>query len=85
MLKPESESELRGIVAEASGPLRVMGGGTRPLGAPVEGEKLTTSDIQGIELHEPDALTMVARAGTAVADIEKALSMERQRLAFEPI
>ena len=85
MLKPESESELCGIVAEASGPLRVLGGGTRPLGAPVEGEKLTTSGIQGIELHEPGALTMVARAGTAVADIEKALSMERQRLAFEPM
>ena len=85
MLRPDTEAELARMLAAADGPLRVQGGGTRPIGGPVEGTPLTTSRISGIELYEPGALTMVAKAGTPLAEIEAALAEEGQRLAFEPI
>jgi glycolate oxidase FAD binding subunit len=36
-----------------------------------------------VELYEPGALTLVVRAGTPVAEVERVLAEERQRLAFE--
>jgi glycolate oxidase FAD binding subunit len=47
------------------------------------GEVLETSGLAGVELYEPGALTLVARAGTALAEVERVLAGERQRLAFE--
>jgi glycolate oxidase FAD binding subunit len=35
-------------------------------------------------LYEPGALTLVVRAGTPLAEVERVLAAERQRLAFEP-
>src|SRR5690606_20834257 len=58
------------------------GGGTRSLGAPA-GDVLETGGLSGITLYEPGALTLVARAGTPVAEVEAALAAEGQRLAFE--
>lgn len=85
MLAPTSESELAAMVAAAEAPLRVRGGGTRPIGKPVAGEVLSTSGLSGIGLYEPGALTIVAQAGTPVAQVEAALAAERQRLPFEPM
>ena len=85
MLKPESEADLAELVAGADTPLHVQGGGTRPIGGPTNGTPLTTSALTGIDLYEPGALTLVARAGTPLAEIEKALAAEGQRLAFEPM
>jgi glycolate oxidase FAD binding subunit len=85
MLSPATESELSEIVAAARGPLRVHGGGTRPLGRPVAGEVLSVAGLSGIELYEPGALTLVARAGTPLAEVEAALAAEGQRLPFEPM
>jgi len=68
----------------ANGPFRVRGGGTRDIGKPVLGELLEVG-LSGIELHEPAALTLVARAGTPLAEIEAVLAGEGQRLAFEPM
>ncbi len=82
---PKSESELAGIIADAEAPLRIQGGGTRPFGRPVNGTRLSTSGLSGISLYEPGALTMVAGAGTPLAEIETALDAEGQRLAFEPM
>ncbi|MGB8623062.1 MAG: FAD-binding protein [Paracoccaceae bacterium] len=65
--------------------MRVVGGGTRPVGAPVTGEVLSTAGLSGIDLYEPGALTIVARAGTPLAEVESALSAEGQRLPFEPM
>ncbi|SLN23879.1 putative FAD-linked oxidoreductase [Roseivivax jejudonensis] len=84
-MRPTSEEELSALVAEASGPLVIRGGGTRGIGRPVTGEVLETGALTGIALYEPGALTLVAKAGTPVAEIEAALSAEGQRLAFEPI
>lgn len=85
VLRPESEAELAEIVREARAPLAVRGGGTRPLGRRVGGQALSVSGLSGIELYEPGALTLVVRAGTALADVEATLAAEGQRLAFEPM
>lgn len=63
-------------------PLSVRGGGTRGLAA--EGAALDVTGLSGITLHEPGALTLVARAGTPLAEVEAVLAEAGQRLAFEP-
>jgi glycolate oxidase FAD binding subunit len=85
MIHPTSEAELADAVASASGALRIQGGGTRPIGNPVTGEALTTSGMSGITLYEPGALTLVAKTGTSMADIDAALDAENQMLPFEPM
>ncbi|GKY88226.1 FAD-binding protein [Sinisalibacter aestuarii] len=83
-MKVISEQELSEALAAASGPVRVRGGGTRDIGAPVAGEVLEVG-LSGIELYEPGALTLVVRAGTPLAEVEALLAGEGQRLAFEPM
>ncbi|MXQ06624.1 FAD-binding protein [Alphaproteobacteria bacterium GH1-50] len=85
MLTPESEEELAEAIAGARGPLRVVGGGTRPIGKPVQGEVLSVAGLSGITLYEPGALTIVAKAGTPLAEVEAALAAEGQMLPFEPM
>lgn len=85
MKTPGSEEELAEVIGAATSPIRVSGGGTRPVGRPVDGEDLSVSGLSGITLYEPGALTLVAQAGTPVAEIEKALAPEGQMLAFEPM
>jgi glycolate oxidase FAD binding subunit len=84
---PASEAELAEVVRAAAAERRALaieGGGTRGLGAAVAGERLATGGLAGITLYEPGALTLVARAGTPLAEVEAALDAEGQRLAFEP-
>ncbi|MBC6438328.1 MAG: FAD-binding protein [Rhodobacteraceae bacterium] len=85
MLIPKDETELGAAVRDASGPLRLQGGGTRPIGTPVQGEVLSVAGLSGITFYEPGALTLVARAGTPMAEIEVALAAENQQLPFEPM
>lgn len=84
-LQPCDEAELAEMIRAAEGPLKVQGGGTRPLGRPVDGRTLSTAALAGIRLYEPGALTLVAGAGTPLATIEAALAAEGQRLPFEPM
>ena len=81
-MRPVTEAELAEAVAAASGALLVRGGGTRTLGHAV-GEVLETGGLTGVELYEPGALTLVVRAGTPLAQVERVLAADRQRLAFE--
>jgi glycolate oxidase FAD binding subunit len=83
MHTPSTEAELAEIIRDADAPLAIRGGGTR--GVDVVGAPLSTSGLSGITLYEPGAMTVVAQAGTPVADIEAALAAENQRLAFEPM
>lgn len=85
MMVPQSEMALAELVKTAESPLRICGGGTRDIGAPVEGVAISTAGLSGISLYEPGALTVVAGAGTPLAEIETALAVENQRLAFEPM
>ncbi|MEM8653526.1 MAG: glycolate oxidase subunit GlcE [Pseudomonadota bacterium] len=79
-----TEDDIASAVAAATGPLAIRGGGTRSVGRPVVGEVLDVSSLSGITLYEPGALTIVAQAGTPLAEIEATLAAENQRLAFEP-
>lgn len=82
-MRPETEPELAEAVAGLNGPVRIVGGSTR--GVSGEGPELRIAGLRGIELYEPGALTLVAKAGTPVAEIEATLAAEGQRLAFEPM
>lgn len=81
-MRPSSEAELAELIKTANGPLAVQGGGTRRLG-PVSADALDTTGLSGITLYEPGALTLVAQAGTPLAEIEQTLGTMRQRLPFE--
>lgn len=83
-MRISSEQDLAAAVREARGPLRIRGGGTRTVGRPVAGELLDLSALSGVRLYEPGALTLVVGAGTPLAEVERLLAGEVQRLAFEP-
>ena len=80
---PADETQLAEAIAATQAPFHITGGGTRGIGG--EGHSLSTAAISGITLYEPGAMTVVARAGTPVTEIEAALAAENQRLAFEPM
>jgi len=84
-MTPETEVELSEMITAAKGPLRVVGSGTRPVGHVVTGETLSTTRLSGIVTYEAGALTIVARSGTPIEEIEAALAAEGQRLPFEPM
>ena len=84
-MRPTDKAELAEAIRDATGPLRLCGGGTRPVGRPVQGQELETAGLRGISLYEPGALTVVAAAGTGLAELEAALDEEGQRLPFEPM
>ncbi|KPP83467.1 MAG: glycolate oxidase FAD binding subunit [Rhodobacteraceae bacterium HLUCCO07] len=84
-MEPVSESELSKMIAGADGPLQIIGGGTRPVGRPVDGAALSLAKLSGVVEYEPGALTLVVKAGTPVAEIERLLAAEGQRLPFEPM
>ncbi|SDH39843.1 FAD-binding protein [Alloyangia pacifica] len=81
-MRPETETDLAEMISASNGPLRIRGGGTRSIGD-VAGAPLETGGLSGITLYEPGALTLVAGAGTPLAEVEAALDAENQRLAFE--
>ena len=85
MMTPSTEVDLAEAVAGAQSALRIQGGGTRDIGAPVQGAVLSTTGLSGVSLYEPGALTLVAGAGTPLEEIEATLAAEGQRLAFEPM
>lgn len=82
-MRPATEAELADILKGANAPLAVRGGGTRAIGA-LTGQALQTGGLAGVRLYEPGALTLVAGAGTRLAEVEAALAAEGQRLPFEP-
>ncbi|WP_120631663.1 FAD-binding protein [Ruegeria sp. EL01] len=82
-MRPETEAELANIVADLNQPVRIVGGGTRGDAGPEQ--VLSVVGLSGISLYEPGALTLVAQAGTPLAEIEAVLAAEGQQLAFEPM
>lgn len=81
-MRPESEAQLSDMIRSAKVPFALRGGGTR--GPVCGGEVLDLSGLSGITLYEPGALTLVAGAGTPLAEVEAVLAAEGQRLPFEP-
>ena len=89
-MKPANEGEVAEAVRNAGvagKTIRIECGGTRSnLGNPVQADQvLNTSKLTGIELYEPGALTLVAKAGTPIKEIEETLASEGQQLPFEPM
>ncbi|MFZ9132299.1 MAG: FAD-binding protein [Gemmobacter sp.] len=82
-MRPTSEAELSEIIAGRNAPLWLAGGGTR-IAPPPGAEVLDTTGLAGIQLYEPGSLTLVAGAGTPIAEVEAVLASAGQRLAFEP-
>ncbi len=82
-MRPASEAELAEMIASAKSPFEIIGGGTRQIGQ-AKGTPLYTSGLCGISLYEPEALTLVVKAGTPLAEIEALLAAHNQRLPFEP-
>lgn len=90
IFEPDTEAEAAGIVATVARnglTLTLEGGGTRSgLGNPVRADRvLSTRKLSGIVSYIPAEMTLTAKAGTPMAEIEAALSENRQMLAFEPI
>ncbi|MDN5786060.1 FAD-binding protein [Pseudorhodobacter sp.] len=83
-MRPDTEQELAEALRGAAGSLRIVGGGTRAIGRVPPGDVLETGALAGISLYEPGALTMIAAAGTPLAEIKAALASDTQRVAFEP-
>ena len=86
-LHPRDEADLAELIAGRNAPVAIRGGGTRgggSAGGGSGGEVLATSALSGVRLHEPGALTLVAGAGTPLAEVEAVLAAAGQRLAFEP-
>lgn len=83
VLRPHSESELAEAVRGTQSPLHIIGGSTRAIGHQGPAEILETGGLTGVSLYEPGALTLVAQAGTPLAEVEAMLASEGQRLPFE--
>lgn len=81
-MRPMTEAELADILRGATAPLFVRGGGTRGIGRAL-GAVLDTGGLAGVRLYEPGALTLVAGAGTPLAEVQALLAAEGQRLPFE--
>ena len=87
--EPTSEMEAADIIRQAAGagtPLAITGGGTRSgFGNRARAEQvLSTRKLCGIVSYNPAEMTMSAKAGTPMSEIEAALAGNRQMLAFEP-
>jgi len=86
---PADLAELRDAVAAALAaeePLELVGGGSkRGLGRPLQtAHTLDLSRLAGIRDYAPSELVLTAGAATALAEIERALHVAGQMLAFEP-
>lgn len=65
--------------------LRVRGSGSKDFyGNAGNGDALDTRPWQGVVEYQPRELTITARAGTPLAEIEQLLGEHRQMLPFEP-
>lgn len=87
---PRTEDEIAALVASARAGgrrLSVEGGGTRAgLAARTDADDtLTTREMSGITLYDPNEMTITALAGTPVEEIEQALAAKGQMLPFEPV
>ncbi|MFC3170085.1 MULTISPECIES: FAD-binding protein [Paracoccus] len=85
-MAPATEAELAEIIADCHArrtPLRIAGGGTR-IENPLVAETLSLSRLSGVVTYSPGEMTLIARPGTPLPEIQQMLAAEGQALAFEP-
>lgn len=83
-MRPETEGQLADLIRDARTPLSVTGGGTRLWPSEGQGTRLDMTGLTGVTLYEPEALTLVVRAGTTLDTVRQILAAEGQMLGFEP-
>lgn len=89
ILKPADEFEAAQLITDARNQgtrLEIRGNGTkRAIGNNVTADKIISSSaISGIVQYDPAELVMVAKAGTLLSEIDKALAKHKQMHVFEP-
>jgi glycolate oxidase FAD binding subunit len=89
-MRPVDEREFARLLEEATAtatPIALVGGGSKEhVGRPTQAAAtVSTRGLRGITLYEPSEMVMSARAGTALSQIEDALTARGQMLAFEPV
>lgn len=87
--EPENTEAVRAIVADALASktsLEIAGAGSkRAIGRPVDlTYVLSTAQLSGVSLYEPDELVLRAGPGTPMKQIQMQLDQHGQMLAFEP-
>ncbi|RLQ89347.1 glycolate oxidase subunit GlcE [Notoacmeibacter ruber] len=89
MVEPSDEGELAAAVRDArenGTPLAITGGGTRPIGRPVDAlATVSTTKLSGITAYSANEMVATVRAGTPLSELQAALDDANQRLVFEPI
>ncbi|HUL82142.1 MAG TPA: FAD-binding protein [Gammaproteobacteria bacterium] len=84
-LRPRDAADVAEIVASHPRALEPRGGGAlHDVGRPLDADVLALDALTGIVTYEPAELVLSARAATPLADIERELAAQSQRLAFEP-
>ncbi|KAA3518685.1 FAD-binding protein [Agrobacterium vitis] len=88
-LAPQTEDEAAAIIAESAAKgrtLAIRGGGTRSgFGNRLETDAiLSSTGLSGIIAYNPAEMVLTAKAGTPMAEIERAVTEKGQSLAFEP-
>ena len=89
ILKPASEAEAAKMIADARATgksLELIGNGTkRVVGNIVQADQvISAAAISGITQYDAAELVMVAKAGTTMSEIDKALAKNKQMHVFEP-
>lgn len=89
VLKPVGEAEAAKLIADAYAAgtsLELIGNGTkRVVGNQVQADQvISASAISGITQYDAAELVMVAKAGTTMSEIDKALAKNKQMHVFEP-
>ena len=80
----EWQQRIRAAVASGTA-LCIRGSGSKDFyGEDASGEPLDTRGHAGIVDYEPTELVITVRAGTKLADVERAMAGEGQMLGFEP-
>ncbi len=87
---PATVEELAGLLRQASvdgTPIQVIGGGTRlGYGNPdLPGLVIRMSDLSGIEVWDPDDLTVTVGAGTQIEELESALAERSQTAVLSEV
>ncbi|MCQ0970282.1 FAD-binding protein [Paracoccus sp. TK19116] len=83
-MRPESEADVASVIRSARESLSIAGGATRLRPGEGQGARLDMRGLTGVVLYEPEALTLVVRAGTPLDEVATVLKAENQMLGFEP-
>ena len=83
--RPGNETELGDVLASTTGPVEIVGAGTKSPPHRSERLLLDLRCLDGIVEYEPSEFTITARSGTPITSLVEALSSHNQYLTFDPL